>query len=290
MTDGPSSGPYPPPPPPGPTDGGAQPWWKQWWVWVGAAVVLILVVGVIAVVATGNGDGDEPSTPADEASTLTVESSTAPQTTEASPETTEASATTSEAEAPATTESPAATEAPATSEPSADTTEAPSGEYLGVVWESAVDPDRVNATAGRPELIEGPLDARVDMFVTLPGPDESDYCAESLEFAFEAPQEVESCLHVQWRFDVSDEASDTSTMNAIEGVSSEGVQYQPLSSDFVSARPGTVDNQGSAVYPNLGPGARVFVSYSSQVGDDFIFGDWELVVPDSLPPLDWDFE
>ena len=108
-------------------------------------------------------------------------------------------------EPPETTPSTAAptTEPPATTEPATVVGE----EYLGIVWESAADPERVNTTEGRPELVDGPMSIRVDMFLSTPGPDESAFCADAVEDAtgpdgkpLDLP-EVTSCLIVEWQFD-----------------------------------------------------------------------------------------
>ena len=165
-------------------------------------------------------------------------------------------------------------------------------EYLGIVWESAVDPERVNAAEGRPELVDGPLSARVDTFVSTPGPDESPFCAEAVENAtgpdgqpLDLP-EVSSCLIVEWQFDVGEEANNAG-MDARDAVTADGVSVSPLTLDFPSASPGG-SNSGSVIYPNLGPGSQVFLGYEVNLAEGGnIFERWEVVVPDAFQPIDW---
>ncbi len=250
------SGSWPPPAPPsvGSTSPDAEgPWWKTWWFVGGAIAILILIVGLVA---AGAGGGDDA----------------APETTSGVSEATVA--------APGTSEAPNTTEA-------APETSVPSSDYLGIVWESAEDPERVNSTEERPEFVDGPMSAEIDVYLITPGPDDSQFCADVVDESFETPPEVVSCFQVQWRFDVSDVATETAYMSAAEAVTADGRQVEPLYSDFIGARPGTVENLASAIYPNLGPGSRIFLSYSAESADDFIFGDWEVVVPDAFQPIDW---
>lgn len=159
------------------------------------------------------------------------------------------------------------------------------------MWESAVDPERVNTTEGRPELVDGPMSMRVDMFLSSPGPDESPFCAEAVEDAtspsgepLDLP-EVTSCLIVEWQFDVSEEATN-SFMDAREAVTADGLQVPPLNLDFPSAPPGGTDS-GSVVYPNLGPGSQIRLGYGADLPEGIIFESWTVVVPDTFQPIDW---
>ena len=193
-------------------------------------------------------------------------------------------------EEPATTQVPPPT-VPPTAPPTAPPT-VPAPEYLGIVWESAVDPERVNAAEGRPELVDGPLSARVDTFVSTPGPDESPFCAEAVENAtgpdgqpLDLP-EVSSCLIVEWQFDVGEEANNAG-MDARDAVTADGVSVPPLTLDFPSASPGG-SNSGSVIYPNLGPGSQIFLGYEVNLAEGGnIFERWEVVVPDAFQPIDW---
>ncbi len=239
---------------------------RKWWFIVGVAALLLLV-GAIA--AIGSDDDGEPSAESLDATTTTPITSGAPTPSEPSDTTV----------SPSTTDAPTGTEAPTPPEVTDET--------VAVVWQSDVDPDRVNASVDRPVLEEGPLNARVDLIAVTAGPESSDFCAISVDEAFEPPEIVDSCLFIQWRLDVSDQATDTIQMYAIEAVSADGRQYEPLYTDFLDARPGTVDNVALAVYPNLGVGSRVFVTYSAEIDGEFTFGDWEVVVPDALQPVDW---
>ena len=198
---------------------------------------------------------------------------------------------------PATTETPetpSSTGAPTTEPPATTELATVVGEEnLGIVWENATDPQRVNMIDGRPELVNGPLSMRVDMFLSTPGPDQSPFCAQAVENATTPdgqPQdlpEVTSCLIVEWEFDFSEEATGNSGMDAREAVTADGLQVAPLNLDFPSARPGESDS-GSVVYPNLGPGSTIRLGYGAELLEGTqIFESWEIVVPDTFQPIDW---
>ncbi len=191
-------------------------------------------------------------------------------------------------------ETPPSTDAP-TTEPAVTTESATvvGEEYLGIVWENDADPELVNTTEGQPELVDGPLSARVDVFVITPGPDESPFCADAVEGAtgpdgqlLDLP-EVTSCLIIDWQFDVSEEAGGRSGMNAREAVTADGLQVPSLTLDFPGAPPGG-SNSGSVIYPNLGPGSQIPLGYEVNLADGgIIFERWEVIVPDTLQPIDW---
>ena len=225
--------------------------------------VLVLVVGGIVAIRSDD-DGDESAT-----DTVEAPLDTTPTTDALVP--------------------PPPTDLPTTTDmPSTETSAPPdAAESLAVVWQSEVDPGRVNATENRPTLEDGPLNAHVDVIAVTPGPDSSNLCNQNVDDSFESPAVVDSCLFIQWRLAVSDQATDTTQMYGIEAVTADGRQYEPLYTDFIEARPGTVDNLARAAYPNLGVGSRIFLSYSVEVNTEFIFGDWEIVVPDALQPVDW---
>ncbi len=190
-------------------------------------------------------------------------------------------------------EEPATTQVPPPTVPPTAPPTVVGEEYLGIVWESAADPQRVNTSQERPELVAGPLSARVDAFVITPGPDESPFCADAVEGAtgpdgqlLDLP-EVTSCLIIDWQFDVSEEAGGRSGMSALEAVTADGLQVPSLTLDFPGAPPGG-SNSGSVIYPNLGPGSQIPLGYEVNLADGgIIFERWEVVVPDAFQPIDW---
>ena len=187
-------------------------------------------------------------------------------------------------------EEPATTEVPA---PTAPTT-VPGPEYLGIVWESAADPARVNTGEGQPELVDEPLSIRVDMFVITPGPDQSQFCAEAVDEGATGPSgeervlpEVDSCLVVEWQFDVGEEAANNGFMDAGDAVTPDGEEVEPLVYDLPIAPPGR-SASGTVVYPNIGPGSRIPLGYSIDLADGgVLFERWDVVVPDTFQPIDW---
>lgn len=169
----------------------------------------------------------------------------------------------------------------------------PAPEYLGIVWESAADLERVNTSEERPELVAGPLSARVDAFVITPGPDESPFCADAVEGArgpdgqlLDLP-EVMSCLIVEWQIDVGEEAANNALMVAEDAVTADGLPVPPLASGGTFAPPGGSDS-ASMVFPNLGPGSQISLGYEVNLADGgIIFERWEVLVPDTFQPIDW---
>lgn len=166
--------------------------------------------------------------------------------------------------------------------------------YFGVVWESDVDSARVNASEGRPELVDGPLSMRVDSLVWTPGPDESQFCADAVEEGAtdiggneQVLPEIVSCLLVEWRFDVGEEVTDNAFVGAQPGVTTDGEEIVLLVNDSDIAPPGR-SATGSAVFANLGPGSTVSLLYDFTLeGGAMQFARWEFEVPDALQPIDW---
>lgn len=187
-------------------------------------------------------------------------------------------------------EEPVATQVPL---PTAPPT-VPAPETLGMVWESATDPERVNTTEPRPELVDGPLTARIDSFVITPGPDESPVCAAAAEEGVTGPggeerelPKIDSCLIVEWSFDVGEGAVNNPGMDARDVETADGEQIPPLVYDFPTAPPGE-SASGTVVYPNLGPGSTVSIGYQVNLADGgIIFERWNVVVPDAFEPIDW---
>jgi hypothetical protein len=240
----------------------------------GGAIAAVCLVAVAACSSDGDGDG-----------------ATSQSASTAAPETDVEGA----SDEPTTTDPPPSTDAPTTEPPAATAPATVVGEeYLGIVWESAADPQRVNTSEEeRPELVAGPLSARVDAFVITPGPDESPFCADAVEGAtgpdgqpLDLP-EVTSCLIVDWQIDVGEEAVNRAFMVAEDAVTADGLPIPPLAFGGASAPPGGSDS-GSMVFPNLGPGSRISLGYEVNLADGgIIFERWEVVVPDAFQPIDW---
>ncbi|MEM8745723.1 MAG: hypothetical protein AAGF91_03395, partial [Actinomycetota bacterium] len=166
-------------------------------------------------------------------------------------------------------------------------------EYFGMVWEDGVDAARVNTSEERPELVAGPLSARIDAIVITPGPDDSAFCADAVANA-RAPDgssldlpEVTSCLILEWQIDVSEETPNNAGMDPRDAVTEEGESVPPLAFADTFAPPGGSDS-GTVVFPNLGPGSRIFLGYEANLADgSILFDRWEIVVPDAFQPIDW---
>jgi hypothetical protein len=147
---------------------------------------------------------------------------------------------------------------------------------------------------GQPELVDEPLSIRVDMFVITPGPDQSQFCAEAVDEGATGPggeervlPEVDSCLVVEWQFDVSEEAANNGFMDAGDAVTPDGEEVEPLVYDLPIAPPGR-SASGTVVYPNIGPGSRIPLGYSIDLADGgVLFERWDVVVPDTFQPIDW---
>ncbi len=194
---------------------------------------------------------------------------------------------------PVTTQVPATSLAPTVPTTSVAPTVPVSG-YQGIVWESDIDPTRVNASEGRPELVDGPLSTRVDMLVSTPGPDESQFCADAAEAGAtdiggneQVLPEITSCLFVEWRFDVGEEAADNAFVGAQPGMTTDGEEIVLLTTDSQMAPPGD-SATGSAVFANLEPGSTVSLLHDvSLESGGKLSNRWEFEVPDNLQPIDW---
>jgi hypothetical protein len=170
----------------------------------------------------------------------------------------------------------------------------PAAEYRAVVWASADDPARVNMSEERPVLSDGPLDARMNMFVITPGPEESEFCAEAVDEGATGPggevrtlPEVSSCMIVEWEYEIGDESPRNGGMDARDAVTADGETVEPLVYDIPTTPPGG-SSSVTVVYPNLGPGSEVSIGYEVYQPDGkIVFERWEVVVPDAFEPIDW---
>ena len=71
--------------------------------------------------------------------------------------------------------------------------------------------------------------------MTTPGLDESQFCAEAVDEGATGPggeervlPEIDSCLIVEWEFDVGEEAGNNAFMDARDAVTADGEQVEPL--------------------------------------------------------------
>ena len=197
-------------------------------------VALALVACAIAIAACESDDDSEAT------ATTVPTAVTAP--------TTEKSAT---AEAPSTTEGAAAA-TPATTEASA-TAETSSDENLAVVWGSSADSNRVNTELPQPQWVVGETTVALDI-VGIVGndPTAEEFGASCQEWVELLNTDDEHCMFVQFRFDVSSNATERGGIFVPHVITAEGEQIDLFFSN--AAWPDTVDSLLAFVVPGAGTG------------------------------------
>lgn len=213
----------------------------------------------VALLGACGSDSDEAadttSAAAETTDATTGATTEAAETTEAATADTDPPETT---EAPATTDAPETTDAPATTEEETTTTEEQTDGDVGVVWNSGVDPSRINTTEGQPVESALGITSSIDMLILLTT--ENDLCDEVIE-ADESPEKATQCLLVQFRFDVGPDIgtqyTDTAALTAEDAVTAEGRQVKSGGFPYLDAYADTVGNTVVAVYPFAGPGSTL---------------------------------
>jgi hypothetical protein len=127
-----------------------------------------------------------------------------------------------------------------------------------IVWRSEVEAGRVNTDTPVPMFSTDEIELAIDLVAKVPGDDR--LCRDALQFAPDAPDELDSCLIVQYRFDTHLDISDPVTVRAIGIVNERGAEYLPLAAETLVAYGGAVDTLGSALFPNSGPGSTVRIA------------------------------
>lgn len=232
---------------------------------------IAILLGSMALVACAG--SDSTTEPVDDAAAADEEADTtsAPTSTDA-PETTEAPETTQ----PPTTVQPTTTPAPETTEPPA------ADRNTGVVWESAVDPARVNTDTEQPAVEGNGVALRLQLVVDIDpavSGELGDACADELE-NLDIP--AERCLLAQFAFNVAEDAdllSDEAFLTVDAIINPDGRQIDVF--QFADAFPGTIDNLMNGMIPGGEPGATVKVSIE--------FDTYDFVIPpaDQFLPIDF---
>jgi hypothetical protein len=181
---------------------------------------------------------------------------------------------------------------PTTSSPATTTTTtaAPGETGRGLVWESVVDPGRVNTSELRPTFEADGVTSLIDMVVVVPSGSTTElqrWCAHAVidEQEFDGGEMAQQCVLLQLRFDVApefrvDENSPDATVGSASLVSVDGRQVDSISVD--RAFGGSVGNRHVVMLPFGGEGATIrWISGSNLVG----FTTHTYVVPDLLPSI-----
>jgi len=233
----------------------------------------------------------ETDSPTTEAADTTVPEETDSPTTEAADTTVPEELDSPTTESAETTEVPETTDAPSTTEEETTTTAASTpGGAIGLMWESGIDPSRVNATEGQPIIDSEGVHVSVDAFLFAPLDTETcqQIAADMKSYGQQVP--TTGCLIVQYRFDVADtiptEYSEEANISFADAVTAEGRQVQGFGDTYQSAFKGTVDNVGVVAYPDAGPGSTLRFD---TVDGAYNSTTHTLVVP-TLLPLAWDID
>lgn len=163
----------------------------------------------------------------------------------------------------------------------------PEPDAYGLVWQSVVDPKRVNTRRPRPTFDGGPISVRIDSIVLISADGTSQNsasCAASIE-SFQV--ESDTCLGVQYRYDVGtdlavDQNSQDGSIIAGAAITPDGLQLDSGLAD--AAFPGTRDNIFVALYAGGVPGSTIRFRTGNNLAQ---YVDHELVVPprEQLKPI-----
>ena len=151
----------------------------------------------------------------------------------------------------------------------------------GLVWESAVDPDRVNTDVPRPSWEADGVTAELDMVIVAPGSDPACVAVNARE-GTSAPV----CLIVQVRVDVGEVDVDDDHPQATAAIDAV-ITYdrdQLDSAVVVTGYPGTRDRTITDAFPGAASGSTVKIRTGTEASGWTVH---DYVVPAGLPPLDF---
>lgn len=241
---------------------------------------LLLTVGS-ATACSGAGGESGPSTPVTGGDPALIESVRATSTTSTTATSTTTTTTTTE---PAGSIAPAATDPVATSSTTTPPTW-PLGPLLApraAVWESAVDPERVNITAGHPVGQADGITSAVDMFAVTPLDADTAVGRACRDTAVKIRVDVRECLIVQFRFSVAASLTSNGELIRIRATTAGGIDVAAVYGQW--GVPGTLDAGFTVILPGA---AERSVVYWSTGTEDSGYTEFSAAVPAMMLPVDW---
>lgn len=188
-------------------------------------------------------------------------------------------------EPPATAEPPTTTEGAVTATPSTTsvTTEEPFDDNVAVVWRSSVDSNRVNTEQPPPQWDVNETTVALDIVGIVAndptGGENAEFCHEWVELM---DRDDEQCMLVQFRFDVSADATERGGITVPYAITAEGEQIDLFAS--LTAWGDTEANLLVFAVPGAGPGSKIVFNVAGGLGTTDIEQGLEFVTPDAA---DW---
>lgn len=155
------------------------------------------------------------------------------------------------------------------------------------VWESAVDPGRINISANHPIGAADGIASGIDMVAVTPADADTALGRACIAVAEDTGVDAAQCLVVQFRFDVAagfatDASAPRAELTRIRAVGADGVAVTSGYGKWALA--GTADNNLTILLPGLGEGATVYWSTGSTLVG---YTEFSGVVPGMIAPVDW---
>lgn len=187
-------------------------------------------------------------------------------------------------------ESTATIEGAATTIPSATstTTGTTFDGNVAVVWRSSVDSNRINTDQPPPQWEVGETTVVLDIVgIVANGPTAGEYGELCQEWVEVTDRDDEQCMLVQFRFDVSADATERGGITVPYVITAEGEQI-----DLFASRTAWGDTDGNLLIfavPGAGPGSRIVFNVGGGRSSTDIEQDLEFVIPDAAEwkPVDF---
>ena len=178
-------------------------------------------------------------------------------------------------------------DAPTTMAASPTTAPASTLPARAAVWESAVDPARINIVANHPIGAADGIASGIDMVAVTPADPDRALGRTCRQVAADAGVHAGECLVVQFRFDVepgftTHASAPHAELRRIRAVAGDGTEVR---SDYGKwALAGTTDNSLTILLPGVAEGATIYWSTGSTLVG---YTEFSGTVPGMIAPVDW---
>ena len=161
-------------------------------------------------------------------------------------------------------------------------------ENVAVVWRSSVDSNRINTDQPPPQWDVGETTVVLDIVgIVANDPTAGEYGELCQEWVEVTDRDDEQCMLVQFRFDVSADATERGGITVSSVITAEGEQI-----DLFAFRTASGDTDGNPLIfavPGAGPGSKIVFNVSGGRSTTDIEQDLEFVTPDAAEwkPVDF---